>query len=124
MSRKIYILTSGAYSDYGIDAVYDDKELAEKAANAVGSDVEEWDINPLEPEIRKGYVAFEIEMTRDGVAVRIERVNSAFGILRNKDYAISVFDGCFSQRILARDEEHAVKIANETRVRLIAENKL
>lgn len=50
---KVYIITSGSYSDYGIECAFTDKELAELAMNELdkrdknkGFMIEEYDLNP------------------------------------------------------------------------------
>lgn len=45
---KIYIATSGCYSDYGINAVFTDKELAEKYCTAQSKYPEEYRIEEYE----------------------------------------------------------------------------
>ena len=42
MSGTIYVLTDGDYSDYHIEAVFTNKEKAEKIAEEYGFDMEEY----------------------------------------------------------------------------------
>ncbi|HUV84931.1 MAG TPA: hypothetical protein VMV86_04430 [Methanosarcinales archaeon] len=51
-TKKVYLITSGEYSDYGIDMICDTKEtaekeveLAEKGHNGSRYNIEEWEIN-------------------------------------------------------------------------------
>lgn len=58
---KVYIVTSGEYSDYGIDRVFTDKENAELYCAMHESDydqptVEEWDADDVEIEATKPYM--------------------------------------------------------------------
>jgi len=119
---KVYICTDGEYSDYHICGVFDDKELAEKLAAKVGANVETWTLNPLELELREDYGAWFVRMAKNGDTVQCYPTKYEEVL----DYGEAVrFDGnnnswlyCF-----AKSEEHAVKIANEKRVRLIANNE-
>lgn len=42
---KIYVVTSGEYSDYHIDAIVSTKELAKIYCNGSESDIEEWEMD-------------------------------------------------------------------------------
>lgn len=58
---KVYIVTSGEYSDYGIEKVFTDKEQAELYCALHESDyespiVEEWDADDVEIEDTKPYM--------------------------------------------------------------------
>lgn len=44
---KVYVVTSGDYSDYSIEAIYKKRELADDHVKQIGrgdADVEEWDL--------------------------------------------------------------------------------
>ena len=42
---KVYVVTSGEYSDYGIDSIFSNKEAAEKhCATWDGSNIEEYEL--------------------------------------------------------------------------------
>ena len=58
--KKVYIVTDGAYSDYGICGVFDDEALAAQFQElfAPRGQVEAWDLNPYEREIRAGEGVF------------------------------------------------------------------
>ena len=48
---KIYVVTSGTYSNYGIDAVFTDREKAKQYANLdSGREIEEYESDPVEIE--------------------------------------------------------------------------
>lgn len=42
--NNVYIVTSGQYSDYGIEAVFVDRDLAEQFAAKCDGTVQDWDI--------------------------------------------------------------------------------
>lgn len=123
---KIYIITSGSYSDYSIDTVFLDKELAEEYVdkhNNCGDEyyhddtvIEEYSI---EENLDK-YV-YNVSMKRDGGVVHChysEHSHKDFYYEGNKGY-----EGMYVFYTKSRDKKRAIKIANERRTQLIAENK-
>ena len=124
MKKTIYIVTQGSYSDYHICGVFSDKELAEKYkqtfSNAQLYDemrIEEWELNPFEAEIRKGYKPFFVRMGKDGNTQEVYEDDSTSEI-----YGFDIDNGLYNH-CFARNKRHAIKITNELRTRLIAENK-
>lgn len=126
--KKIYVVTSGAYSDYGIDAVFDTEELAKKYIASFNKGgfyemfIEEWILNPNKEEIKEGRKAYRIRMDKQGNTTEIEWSNSAFGFKEKIGDGISFtynnqFMNCYC---FAKDDKHAVKIANERRIQYIA----
>lgn len=67
MDKKIYIVTSGEYSDYSIDAVFSTKEKAEEYIQQHGTDyaIEEYD---LDEEVEKKTKLWKITFDKNGVA--------------------------------------------------------
>lgn len=67
MDKKIYIVTSGEYSDYSIDAVFSTKKKAEEYIQQYGTDytIEEYD---LDKEVEKKERLWKIEFDKNGVA--------------------------------------------------------
>ena len=55
-TKKVYVITSGEYSDYGIEMICDTREIAEKAMEIYhynsnnSAYIEEWDLNVRKPE--------------------------------------------------------------------------
>lgn len=129
---KIYVLTKGQYSDYHICGVFDNEELArgfvklfDGSLNKEEYDrymIEEYEVNPFKMEVGKGYNPYFVRMRKNGEAYKIRIADSEFGFLDSNSFGFcmrgDLYNHCF-----ARDEQHAVKITNELRVRLIAENK-
>jgi hypothetical protein len=130
--EKVFIVTEGSYSDYGIESVHTTKESAEEwieNANHIyvlkHYKIEEWDLNPsLLIDNKKPYV---INMYADG-----ELLNKKFGAyIRNYEEGLIAFalmgerqnelHGEFHVR--ADNEEHAIKIANEKRLQVIAADR-
>ncbi len=112
----IYICTSGMYSDYGIDAVFNKKELAERFCDKYGCTIEEWELNPRGKELRLGYQAYAVTMKQDGDTVEVRPLN----YFLDKPYCAIGSDGIMCVDCWAKSEQHAVKITNEHRVQLIA----
>lgn len=137
MSQTIYVVTVGSYSDYRIAGVFSTKELAELFAVAINDgEVEEYELDPTGPEIRAGMKYFEVEMYRDGSS-NVNDVHPEYGELQDiiglktgysvssvyedvNTYKISHYVFCMTAYVVARDEQHAAKIANERRTQSIA----
>ena len=131
MSKKIYVVTSGEYSDYRIEAMFTSKRVAEKFADN-GTDfdaaeVETYTLNEGADKIRQGLKHFNLEMDRDGTALFIgNRLPSAH--VRTRILAAYTYGDTYKPRRLemsvwAKDKNHAAKIANEKRTLLIANNE-
>lgn len=131
---KVYVVTSGesSESDYRIRGVYADMEKAEHAKKLCGSanDIEEYRVNHIfkTPSSRFWHC---VEMGRDGhtKTVKIEDGENEDG----NENAVQYIPYCLWHygtksdlmvfHMWAKDEAHAVKIANEKRVALIANNE-
>jgi len=126
---KVYIVTSGEYSDYGIDAVFSTKELAEQAQKLVPfSNIEEYELDIGAEEMRNGMFPFVVKMDREGSANAISRSDCFRQWLDKRFRETSCEFYYHSPGILycycfAKDEKHAIKIANEKRTQLIALNR-
>jgi hypothetical protein len=109
--KKLYLLTSGSYSDYTVIGVYDDKALAEEEAknHQDVNDVEEVFLNV--PSAKVGYLWFVIckmdftivSLTKNSSMDLYNKVTECI-IKKEKHYRVTVF---------AKDETEAIKIAND-----------
>lgn len=121
---KVYIVTTGRYSDYSIIAVFDSMELAQAFidSNDFGSDIndiEEYELNPNKTDLAAGRKGFEIEMNKDGTTICCN-MNRSYSHKPNNIYFrfnLMCLD-CY-----ADDDQHAIKIANEKRVQILALNR-
>jgi hypothetical protein len=124
MSKKLFMLTQGEYSDYSVVGVFSTKENAEsfKVAypNDEYNDIEEITVDPDITYIRKGMKKWYVNMTREGGTG-----NS--GQTTHEDVCCEFLEKWSYLRVTvlhvvcyAKSEEHAVKIANERRAQLIA----
>lgn len=73
INNKVYIVTSGSYSDYGIREVFSSKELAQKYIDAVGTDdyweIEEYDVDPTDWKDSRGIYCVNINIKTGKVYV-------------------------------------------------------
>lgn len=124
--KIIYAVSSGCYSDYRIDALFDNIELAQKFINSFKeirdfNDVEEYDLNPLENEIKNGYTPYFIRMDKIGNCTEIKAMDNTYNCFSDRvGYCIK---GEMYTHIWAKDEKHAIKICNERRINEISLNR-
>lgn len=84
--KTLYVVTSGSYSDYGIDAIFDSKELAQSFINSFDTgkgwtdfnDIEEWQLNPNEMELKSQRKAFDLRMNKEGETQSVNRSDSPY----------------------------------------------
>lgn len=129
--RTLYVVTSGCYSDYGVVAIFDDRDLAERYcegsddSGGYGMRVEEYPLNPKAEEIRAGLKGHRVLLDRDGNLVR-----------HDEDYGLDPEPGevdwqyaggpdyrrvyVFGATVLAKTKEQAVKAVNEQRAQWLA----
>lgn len=113
------------YECDNIEAVFDSEELAKEYVNHFYTkeknnvNIESYKLNPLMKEIREGYHSYSVDMKRNGDTTSILEVS---GISIYEPIIRGDKQSMFC-RIMARTKEHAIKIANEKRSKLIATNK-
>ena len=115
---KIYIVTEGCYSDYHIVGVYDNPDLAEKAKQMSGGEIEEHAVNPHETELRNGMESWRIIMKQSGGVIRAARAEP------KEDFspgAAALPMGHMYCNCWAKSMEHAIKIASEKLATLLTE---
>lgn len=133
--NHVWIVTTGAYSDYGICAVFTSearaKEYADRfaeRADYTGFDIVKWPINQLDQ--LKGKHSYHVQMSRNGDVLQVRRdevdyrldgeVNRYSGIGYNKNIQRGRL---FWASVTATSEEAAIKITNEKRAQFIAAGK-
>jgi len=126
MMSKVYIVTTGEYSDYGIVNVFSTKELAKNYVRAVygigEADIEEYYVDKYPKQIDKNLKHWSIEMLKNGNAGRCwvsdnyeeDDIHYHVSNLFDTEY---LYVYCW-----AKDKQHAIKIANEKRVMIISNN--
>jgi hypothetical protein len=115
---EVYIVTEGEYSDYKIVAVFTDKALATKCADLVSGDVETWTVDADAGQWRAGLRPWTVRMMEDGST----RWGAYETTAVNEDDEDNFF-GYIKMSMWARSKEHAIKIANERRIQMLASGR-
>lgn len=124
--KKVYVITRGAYSDYHICAVAATKEIAEKLRKiysdeyswAADARIEEYDLNEAKDDAG---VFYDVTFADD-------KVSACFNEYGERE-SIQFFKGnkWRSDRLIvsvrARDEDQAVKIAQDRRAEYLAKKE-
>jgi hypothetical protein len=127
--KKVYAATSGSYSDYGIVAIFSTKEAAqlfmERHPNQWNdwNDIEEYDLDPGVLQMRKGYSHWMVQMEEDGSTISAE-ASGRYNLEAAPDKALRAESAgrrarWFNWYGWAKDQQHALKIANEHRIKLL-----
>lgn len=118
---KIYVVTDNE----SICGVYSTREKAERASEIYDAHIREWELDVL-PDIPEGMKSWIVWMHMDGDAEEAYTVQYHDG-LDHEDVRLSAIrwpgeKGGVRLRacMFARDKEHAIKIANERRIAVIA----
>jgi hypothetical protein len=122
---KVFIVSAGSYSAYRIAAVFSTKDQAEAYKKAFPihehegwNDVEEFELDPQMPdEVNQGLALFDVTLNKNGDI----RYVSGTEILASPLWVKSGKEERFSITTWAKDKDHAIKIANEHRIRSLAE---
>lgn len=129
--EKVYVVTSGEYSDYGIDAIFSTQELAQKFIDVFSKDkwrsmsVEQWDLDPIKTHLKQNRKPYFLRIDKKGNICDLELAENSYGFKEDIPEAEISYTAdlkwmniyCF-----ADDESHAVKIAGEKRSQILAAN--
>ncbi len=120
---KVYLVTSGYYSDYKVDAVCSTEERAKAAREFFNSTncIEEFVIDKL-PEHPEGMLLWRVLIRPDGVVQFVEREGGAD--LAGYEWVPYGDDIHLHMAMWARDEDHAIKIAGERLFRAQASGEI
>jgi hypothetical protein len=130
--KKVFIVTSGEYSDYNIEAVFSSKELANKYidekkkqrnynADYDNYQIEEYTVNFddfVKNKIIHGYNFYTVNMNKQGDVIKVIRTTE----YADCNYIFYNNDTLLAYR-WAKSEKGAIKATNELRAQLIAFNK-
>jgi hypothetical protein len=140
--KSIWAVEQGSNSDYHVVGVFSSEANAQLVVDVIKKSeycgdtlsIIEWPLNPCVAELNKGYIAFSINMLRDGT---VECCNITD--ISSYDLTISTFylwqrtkvqryknkniPDCLKATVLAKDQKHAIKIVNEHRAQMIAYNE-
>ena len=137
---KVYIVFQGIYSDRGTSGVYSSEQDArnhienhrDRKADGSPDDYDDWDIEEWEVGgecILKNRSMWCVDIAKNGTTLYVGRepndTEKSYEFSKQWNMETMRFDViekmiCYVE---AEDEKHAVKIANEKRVQLIAEDK-
>ena len=133
---KVYAVTSGIYSDYGIEALFSSKEKAEEFMRLFPrrtpeyNDPEEYVLNPdAVDHVKKGRSLWVVTMSRDGsVSEAYKKGNDCWSLYGPPEIVERKTGGRAPEKVLrvmawAKTEEQALKIANGQRARMIAKGE-
>jgi hypothetical protein len=146
MIDKVYLVTKGRYSDYSVYGVFVDEDIATEYAKQISDHIEEAIVDTRKIMIGVdlilpiGFRTYEVRMDRDGNAWDYKWRHDGKQVLQreadtcdSKDFADIEFKseaegwlltGNYTFKVNTdKGQEGAIKIANERRVQLIAENK-
>lgn len=126
--QAVFLVTRGDYSDYRVCAVFTDKKLAQKYIDSFKEgrkrfSIENYKLNPFSKELKADYKPYFLRMKKDGTCIEIYIKDSSYGFEgEDNDIGFDIHKNMHLS-VFAKDEKHAIKIANEKRVQLIAENR-
>lgn len=117
---KVYLVTEGCYSDYRICGAFSTEAKAKEAmALLFNGDVEEFELDPVSPH-PPGMTFWFVEMLRDGT-VSTAHQQSVSLTDKASEYDAPLLKGeSWRLNMWAKDKDHAVKIANERRIQMLA----
>jgi len=122
--KKVWIVTSGIYSDYEIEAVFSSRELAEayveKFKEVYSRDdvrVEEYDLDKP----KEKWVLTEVTMSKEGEVLSVWKMMCGSW---NLEPGFQRFDheGNLEWIVVTEDEKRAIKVVAEKRAIILAHN--
>lgn len=133
MSKKVYAVTRGTYSDYQICAIFSTEEKALAHIDALKDSeingIETYDLDPPTSDmIKRGYRVWNISMDRDGNVLRRESSLKSY-FVESADRGETSLWGAVGEKmnlhakVWAKTETAAIKIVNEKRAQMIASGK-
>ena len=131
---KVYVVTSGEYSDFGIDAIFATEELAQIFVDSFAVDdrsrelnITEWTLNPNEKYLKQNRNPYFLQINKKGdirdiCACESDRVNLFRTEISDAKIHFTKDLEWMNIACFANNEEHAVKIASEKRSQILAAN--
>ena len=115
--KTVWVIEEGEYSDYHIVGIFETEDSAREVQQFIKSGyVSEWSLNPATDQLRAGLERHHVQMYRDG---RVFYARKDFNI-EDRDAWIAP-DGRLIDTVWAASYQHAIKIVNEKRTKMIAE---
>ena len=123
----VYVITQGEYSEYHICAVTTDRERAEHLrrlymCRGISPEIEEYDTEEdQDTSLGRLIPIYEIFISKDGkLSAKIDHWHDSAVPFKN-DFKLERSLYNFTAYISAKDEEHAKKIALDTRAKMLAD---
>lgn len=128
--NKVWVVTTGTYSDKSIHSIWSTEELAKEAYKRIKEDddgetvyIKDYVVDTYIDELTNKLPTWQVFIQKDGEVLDIYKRNfgdspyytTDFNVI-DKDYAWAI---CFCR---AESREHAIKIANERRIGWLATN--
>lgn len=122
---KVYLVSTGEYSDYSVEGIYSTRELAEEAVKRFAShnDIKEFELDAM-PELKDGLYGWRVRFDGENIA-STQREGIDFWSWRehrrtmfcvdDETYGPARKKGDVTVYCFARDEEHANKVAIDKR---------
>ncbi len=120
--KKVYLVTSGQYSDFGVDSVHSTYAKAEEwmKQNKPDGSVCEWEVNPT-CEHPKGWRKWVVTMRVDGYVERADDKDELGSDTFWRNWSMGGEDCLFFVvGGVNYNEKKVIKIANERRIQLLA----
>jgi hypothetical protein len=121
-NKKIFIVTSGEYSDYHIEGVFSTKKLAEEFAAKGSGNVEEYDLDARTKDQVREVFCVEIDLHTG----EINREDSVERLCGDRYTEVNIYGYPSRSRIIAGSvvsRDHAIKIAVEGRQKWLREQQ-
>lgn len=133
-AKKVYVVTDGAYDDYSIVGIYDNRRKARALTVSLcpSGTIETYELNPTGMEVA-GLHYFYIRMCKDGIIDRMKelKVDDSYELANLKKNPIlklrhiNRFEECICKGdsvltgyVFAKNIEQAIKTMNDERKRL------
>lgn len=112
---KVYVVTSGSYSDFRIEEIFKKKEDAEALASVLsdGNEVDEWEVNK-----RRVVPLWSIWMKKNGDLD--DDYSSPYANTGDREGICCYDDDSVHFEVLADSLERAIKVANERRAIILS----
>lgn len=135
---KVYLVSTGCYSDWTVRGLFSTRELADKCVEMLrlahddahddANDVEEWLVDDLADRVKRGMQVWMV--WSEGMTVEVDTLRAYDSDLRSDDAVGVVKVFCVGQphaamRVIveARDMDHAIKIAADKFREFVATNQ-
>lgn len=119
--KQVFVVTSGTYSEYHIEGIFSTGARAESYVLAIGitsdAKVETWKVDANIEKVDRGLSSYLVTMDKAGAVRQVRNYTPRH---LNHDWISGPQTDFYEASMWARDEEHAIKIANERRVIILA----